>query len=475
MQAVEEPECSVTVVSNIDGKHYKLVMKGDIGLLAVQKIKRYLQQATGFEPREQRLTFEQRLLLDHEHGSDFGLRDGAVIVLAAQPEAVMRRGGSTGRTGDDSPHRPPLRAVTAASPAKPLQTCSAPPSPTPAFVRSAEPMGTQLPAVDWHAKEIQRIREEERQRYEIERKRREEQEMEREIDRVRVQERNRLLETDFRETEKRLKIEIERLKSQLLREERIRQELKETIQRLEEDHVCQAEAAKEDRRRAELEKERYIADREATDKEMEALIKRQQLDIDTLRLENIEFQRKLREQHVLSASLHTTPQQHASLSALPAASPRRSSQEVLSASLQHLSQELGVPALALDDHQTCILTIPNQQTNLIFTYDPSTERLFMYTTLLNHLPADASSRHALYEELLQGALLGRDMAGGSVGVSKSGNRIVLLSVSFDLRFVSEFALRASVRPFVAAAQHWTAVCQRIAAPQASQSSPTKLR
>lgn len=91
---------------------------------------------------------------------------------------------------------------------------------------------------------------------------------------------------------------------------------------------------------------------------------------------------------------------------------------------------------------------------LLLTVDPEAERLFLYSTLLNYLPSRMSDQHRLYERLLQGSLLGREVAGGTVGISKE-NQLVLLSISLDLRRSDPKAIVESLPSFVNAVRRWT--------------------
>lgn len=432
-----EENCSVTVLSSIDGKHYKMVMKGDVGQLSVSKVKRYLQHATGIEPKDQRLTYEQRLLFDHEIGADFGLHDGAVIILG-----LLSRGNAA------AAERTASATSLRASPQREAQA-------------QREMQNQREIQQLWFEKELQRVREEEREKYDHEKRVREENEQQRELERTRVLERNRLMEADFRDVETRYKIECEKLRMQLSREERVTQELREKIQLLEEDRVCEAERSKDERRRIDADISRKEKERQVSDEEMERLVVRLHRDIDALRIENTELQRKHRAQQSggdgspssrASAREQSPPPRTQVSPSYAVTPPARSSASALANNLTELSTELGVAPLTLDANNTCIVSVDS--VNLILTFDPNTERLFLYTTLLNNLPADPTTRLQLYEELLQGALLGREIAGGCVGVSKSPNRLILLSIAFDLKHVDGTALRASVRPFITATRRW---------------------
>ncbi|CUE71475.1 ubquitin-like protein, putative [Bodo saltans] len=436
-----DENCSVTVLSSIDGKHYKMVMKGDVGQLSVSKVKRYLQHATGIDPKDQRLTYEQRLLFDHEIGIDFGLHDGAVIILGHLQRTT---GSASDRTAAPGAVSSSFRASPQRDDAQTL------------WELQNQREIQQL----WFDKELHRVREEEREKFEHEKRVREDNEQHRELERTRVMERNRLMEQDFRDMETRYKIECEKLRLQLSREERVTQELREKIQLLEEDRVCEAERNKEERRRIEADASRKDKERQVSDDEMERLVVRLHREIDTLRLEYTELERKYRAHHQSgfehspknrSAVRDQSPQPRAT-APLVTTPARASPSDTLVSNLQSLSSELNIAPLTLDSNNTCIVSV--DQVNLILTFDPNTERLFLYTTLLNNLPAEPSVRLQLYEELLQGALLGREIAGGCVGVSKSPNRLILLSTAFDLKHIDGSALRAVVRPFIAATKKW---------------------
>ena len=78
--------------------------------------------------------------------------------------------------------------------------------------------------------------------------------------------------------------------------------------------------------------------------------------------------------------------------------------------LMHLAEVLETPPLTLDHNNTCVIDF-GARCAILLTYDLATERLFSYSTLLTTLPTDPVAKLALYEFLLEGALLGRDMAG----------------------------------------------------------------
>jgi hypothetical protein len=95
------------------------------------------------------------------------------------------------------------------------------------------------------------------------------------------------------------------------------------------------------------------------------------------------------------------------------------------------------------DHATILLTV-----------DSNTERLYIYSTVCQ-LPteAPAAALGGVYRALLQWALLGRDAAGGGVGLDPQSGA-VLLAMSIDLRTSAPHALRDQMPLFVEALIRW---------------------
>lgn len=135
------------------------------------------------------------------------------------------------------------------------------------------------------------------------------------------------------------------------------------------------------------------------------------------------------------------------------------------ANLLELSKDLGVH-LAFDTNLTCVIGNDEKNTILI-TFDAATERLYLYSTVLTQLPLNETLRLKLFEALLDGAMLGRDMAGGGIGISAQNN-IAMLCTSFSLRNASQYALRDITPAFLEALQRWRAVAADIVS-----SAPTR--
>eukprot|EP01065_Artemidia_motanka_P018898 TRINITY_DN2230_c0_g1_i1.p1 TRINITY_DN2230_c0_g1~~TRINITY_DN2230_c0_g1_i1.p1 ORF type:complete len:778 (+),score=156.39 TRINITY_DN2230_c0_g1_i1:105-2336(+) len=126
-------------------------------------------------------------------------------------------------------------------------------------------------------------------------------------------------------------------------------------------------------------------------------------------------------------------------------------QSIAEANLADFGASLG-QTLQFDAWNTCVLEIETKYTVLI-SFDRETERLYLYSALLTNVPTDPQTRLLLYEALLEGALLGRDMAGGGVGLSLK-NDFILLGTSLPLRACGPHGLRITVPPFVEALRRW---------------------
>jgi hypothetical protein len=125
---------------------------------------------------------------------------------------------------------------------------------------------------------------------------------------------------------------------------------------------------------------------------------------------------------------------------------------IAQANLDVLAEHLSVGELLLDDNHTCVVSVDDKYT-LLITVDFSTQRLYLYSTLATHVPKNADTKLRLYEFLLEGALLGRDMCGGGVGLSLK-NDFVLMSTSIFLPLAAPTALRAITPKFVEALVTW---------------------
>jgi hypothetical protein len=136
----------------------------------------------------------------------------------------------------------------------------------------------------------------------------------------------------------------------------------------------------------------------------------------------------------------------------PPPRPVMDSRQMAQENLNMLAQDLGVPRLELDDNNTCVVSVEDKYT-LLVTYDPGTERLYLYSTLTTFIPKDPQIKLRLYEFLLEGSLLGREMCGGGVGASVK-NDFVLMSTSIYLPKAQPNSLKTITPHFVDSLIKW---------------------
>lgn len=124
--------------------------------------------------------------------------------------------------------------------------------------------------------------------------------------------------------------------------------------------------------------------------------------------------------------------------------------------LTQLGDALGVNNLNFSDDLTCSFGTPDM--SLFVTLDPPTERLYLYATLLTALPADFALKSKLYELLLQGSLLSREVCGGGIGLSLESNAVIL-STSLPILHCGPHSLAETVPVFVTALTRWRNLLQ----------------
>jgi hypothetical protein len=128
--------------------------------------------------------------------------------------------------------------------------------------------------------------------------------------------------------------------------------------------------------------------------------------------------------------------------------------------LKEFGKELGLEGLEFDENNTCILGIDDEY-SLHLTYEPNSKRLYLYSPLLDGLPKDDKLRLRLYEKLLEGALLGGQMAGGGVGVAVN-EELILVHATIDMEHALSSALRSYAPIFVEMVEKWRKICQEVA-------------
>ena len=127
--------------------------------------------------------------------------------------------------------------------------------------------------------------------------------------------------------------------------------------------------------------------------------------------------------------------------------------------LKEFGKELGLEGLEFDENNTCILGIDDEY-SLHLTYEPNSKRLYLYSPLLDGLPKDDKLRLRLYEKLLEGALLGGQMAGGGVGVAVN-EELILVHSTLDMEHALSSALRSYAPVFVEMVEKWRKICQEV--------------
>lgn len=130
--------------------------------------------------------------------------------------------------------------------------------------------------------------------------------------------------------------------------------------------------------------------------------------------------------------------------------------------LKEFAKELNLEGLAFDENNTCILGIDNEF-SLHLTYEPNSDRLYLYAPILDGLPKDDKVKLKLYESLLEGSMLGGQMAGGGIGVAVP-EELILMHCIIEMGVATDpSALRRFAPVFVETVEKWRgkvkAVCE----------------
>ena len=136
------------------------------------------------------------------------------------------------------------------------------------------------------------------------------------------------------------------------------------------------------------------------------------------------------------------------------------SKENAEANLKEFGKELGLEGLQFDENNTCILGI-DDQFSMHLTYESNSDRLYIYSPLLDGLPKDDKYRLRLYERLLEGSMLGGQMAGGGVGVATK-EELILMHCTLDMAHAEVQALRAFAPLYVDFVERWRKACADLA-------------
>lgn len=124
--------------------------------------------------------------------------------------------------------------------------------------------------------------------------------------------------------------------------------------------------------------------------------------------------------------------------------------------LAEFGKELGLEGLEFDENNTCILGI-DDQFSMHLTFEPNSDRLYIYSPLLDGLPKDDKNRLKLYERLLEGSMLGGQMAGGGCGVAVK-EELILMHCTIDMAHAYPSALRAFAPLYVETVEKWRKIC-----------------
>jgi len=127
--------------------------------------------------------------------------------------------------------------------------------------------------------------------------------------------------------------------------------------------------------------------------------------------------------------------------------------------LIEFGKELSLEGLEFDENNTCILGI-DDEFSMHLTYEPNSKRLYVYSPVLDGLPSDVPTKLKLYEKLLEGAMLGGQMAGGGVGVAVK-EELILMHCTLDMEHAVSSALRAFAPLYVETVEKWRKVVNDI--------------
>ncbi len=128
--------------------------------------------------------------------------------------------------------------------------------------------------------------------------------------------------------------------------------------------------------------------------------------------------------------------------------------------LIEFGKELGLEGLEFDENNTCILGI-DDEFSMHLTYEPNSDRLYIYSPLLDGLPKEKKHKLKLYEKLLEGSMLGGQMAGGGVGVAVQ-EELILMHCTIDMAHAVPAALRAFAALYVETVEKWRKICADLA-------------
>lgn len=513
----------ITVINPLDGKRYKMNLKGDVTRLTVRKIKRYLVPSCNIPQDDQVLKYNGIELGDDVLCAEVGINSGSTL--------VVERRSSVTHPFVGSPQKHALEMETLDQQRAMLQTERI--RRDEEFKRQQSSLANSIAQAEKRRLDLERERSE--KEYELKRLQELEQAAESERQRVAAvrsaesereslrardlearksqlnSERNaqRQLEMQKLENERkkmllsqqRAEYESERQRLERERREHHERRLRHELEIREKEVELERQRLEADRERKELEIEKMIADHQrvaelnrtqgriqmdvsstvplhinttTTNSTMQSMgatprtsaLTEKQAELDRLRAQREVLEADIAQQTELEAQIQTerdalsrrTAQRSESRSQghqyhqTTSESQSVDARQMAGENLSLLAQDLGVPRLELDDNNTCVVSVDDKYT-LLVTFDAGTERLYLYSTLTTFIPKDPAVKLKLYEFLLEGSLLGREMCGGGVGASVK-NDFILMSTSIYLPKASPMSLRSTVPLFVDALVKW---------------------
>jgi hypothetical protein len=130
------------------------------------------------------------------------------------------------------------------------------------------------------------------------------------------------------------------------------------------------------------------------------------------------------------------------------------------ANLKEFGKQLNLEGLVFDENNTCILGIDNVF-SLHLTFEPNSNRLYLYSPILDGLPKDEKILLKLYVRLLEGSMLGGQMAGGGIGVATK-EELILMHAILDMGpGVDVYALARFAPLFVETVEKWRSIVDKI--------------
>ncbi len=128
------------------------------------------------------------------------------------------------------------------------------------------------------------------------------------------------------------------------------------------------------------------------------------------------------------------------------------SKENAEENLKEFGKELGLEGLEFDENNTCILGI-DDEFSMHITFEPNSDRVYLYSPILDGLPSDDKTKLKLYEKLLEGAMLGGQMGGGGCGVAVD-EELILMHCTLDMAHAVPSAVRAFAPLYVETVEKW---------------------